>query len=114
MLEHSCRINYENLGKTVFLWYLLRYRLSRRLPTVFAISKTPHFFHKSGVYLGSSTATNDDLAEDVITAAGSELVWALVDVMDKNEPAEWLVTNKLFPVQSACPDVSRYKSWMKV
>ena len=78
---------------------------------MFVISKTPHFFHKTGVYLASSAARNDDLAEDVITATESELVWSLIDI---HEPPEWLVTNKLFPVQSASPDVSRYKAWVKV
>jgi len=81
---------------------------------VFAISKTPHFFHKTGVYLAPPAAANDDLAEDVITATESELVWSLIDITDKTELAEWLVMSELFPVQSASPDVSRYKSWMKV
>jgi len=81
---------------------------------VFSINETAHFFHKTGVYTESSAAGGSYLAEDTITAAGSELVWALIDIIHKNEPAEWLVTNELFPVQSASPDMLRYKSWMKV
>jgi hypothetical protein len=99
----------------VFLWYLLRYRLSRRLPTVFVLDDDIlYFFHESGVYTEAPAAKGGHLAEDVIIAAGSDLVWALIEGVGKSEPAKWLVTNALFPVQSASPDMSGYKAWMKV
>ena len=105
---------YENTGKTVFLWYLLRHRLSLRLPTVFAIGDSCFFFHQTGAYIASATAPFAFLLEDATTSS-SELVWALIDRMNqKTEPPPWLVTSDLFPVQSAPPNASQYKAWMKV
>lgn len=79
------------------------------------MGKTCYFFHETGAYVASAMAVDDFLPEDATTSSGSELVWALIDRMiEKTEPPTWLVTGDLFPVQSASPDMSRYKSWMKV
>ena len=106
----------KHVGKTFYLWYLLRYRLSLRLPTVSAIGERYFFFHDTGMYIASTatTTTRGGLAEDATTASDSK-VWALIDMMaEMTTPPPWLVTGPLFPVQSASPNVSRYKSWMKV
>ena len=49
------------------------------LPTVYAIGETNYFFHGTGAYVVSTTATSEFLPEDAITASRSELVWALID-----------------------------------
>lgn len=99
----------------MFLWYLLRYRLHHRQPTVFAIGGSPHLFNKNGAYIKSRAAREGQLTEDAASASPSELVWALIDRLnEKTEPPTWLVTTELFPVQSTSPDTSRYKGWMKV
>ena len=78
MIEHSYRFTpRKHAGKTVFLWYLLRYRSSLRLPTVSAIGGTYYFFHETGVYVASTTAPGYFLSGDVNTASGSKLVWAM-------------------------------------
>ena len=99
MVEHSYRFTpRKHTDKTVFLWYLLRYRLSLSLPTVFASGGTYYFFHETGVYVASTTAPGYFLSEDVNTASGSKLVWALIDRMNKStEPPAWLVLGYRIP-----------------
>ena len=74
-----------------------------------------YFFHETGAYGSSSPPIPGQLSADAATASGSHLVWALIDKMnEKAEPPAWLVTSRLFPVQTTYPNVLWYKNWMKV
>jgi len=101
------------IGKTYFLWYLLRYRLSQQLPTIFGLEGSVYFFHKTGAYELGSPLGYQHLASEAIDMSRPELVWSLIDTVDKSGPPPYFWEAGLFPVQTTSPDRSRYKVWAK-
>lgn len=104
------------LGKTYFLWYLLRYRLSKRLPAMFSLHPNKVFFFcKDGAFQLTPGGDPQTLALEAAEMSAPEAVWSLVDVGTlRQEPPAYLVKNIVFVVQTTSPDEIRYKGWSEV
>ena len=106
----------NHVGKTHFLWYLLRYRLSRQLPTIFSLGGSPvYFFHNTGVYEPISYFQTPGLLNEAVAKSNPELVWSLIDRLDeKTGPLEMVWGGDLFPVHTSAPDLSLFQTWAEV
>ena len=91
-------------GKTVFLLYLLLYRLERRLPTAVQFTRNNIFlFNDNGAFIRK--------ADDYLELFG---YWALVDSnYDIVVPSYSLLGSGARIIQASPPKPIRWKEWIK-
>ena len=98
------------------MWYLLRYRLSKSLPTMFYLHGMfrPLFFHGDGAFQ-RDTACTADLAREA-SLSSKDVVWSLIDMGSvPDEPPHMLWAGRyVFPIQTTSPNKTKVKGWMKV
>ncbi|RPD55642.1 hypothetical protein L226DRAFT_466805 [Lentinus tigrinus ALCF2SS1-7] len=94
------------IGKTVFLLYLLLYRLERKLPTAIHLYGDAFvMFNNKGAEIGSARAQGTSITEDY---------WALTDSNAKlAQPCNAFITSDARVIQASPPKPDRWKAWCK-
>jgi len=105
-------------GKTTFLYYLLVRLLQRKQIVVFSIDgEELFFFHHDNVYTADVTGLK--ILESTLrlpqpkSSRSDIFIWSLFDIKKRDEPDNLFVLQPCLPVQTASPDPSRYKIWVK-
>ena len=102
-------------GKTMFLPYFLIRLLQYKQIVLFTVDGTRLFlFHVGEVW----TAIANPMLQLPLPRRPQKLslkqfVWSLFDIKASTEPEEMLIRQHCFPIQTASPDVSRYRRWSR-
>jgi hypothetical protein len=98
-------ISLAYLGKTTFLFYLLLYRLERKLPTAIQLGALHYFiFDEQGAKVHSLSESDPRL----------EKCWALTDSNDVvSQPCEVFKARAERAILTSSPKPERWKEWIK-